>query len=321
MNPVKPVVIVSRCLGIEACRYNGEIIRDDLTSALANFADIISVCPESDIGMGTPRDPVRIVENKDGKFLHQEKTGNNYTEAMANFSESFLQSRIIADGFILKSKSPSCAIHDARIYNGFSPTAMHHRGAGFLGEAVLIHHPLSPVEDEARLSNFSIRENFLTRLFIFAMLRRLSDAGIHELLEFHRRNKILLMAYGHSGQKQLGHILGDYTENYNAVYTAYAETFRKHLSTIPTYKNRINALVHAIGGMKKELKSTEKKLFADSLEDYRKERLPYPAILKLLHGWAVTYENNYLLEQSILNPFPADLFLLNDSGTGRKSAR
>lgn len=298
------------------------MIREDFVEQLLPFVEVVDVCPEVEIGMGTPRESLRIVENEGKRSLYQPATQKHYTDQMNSFTKDRIAHMNDVDGFLLKSKSPSCGLYDARIYNGFSESAMHQRGAGFWGDVVLRAYPGAAIEDEMRLKNFTLRENFLVKLFSFARLRELSFASISEVMRFQENNKILLMAYGHSGQKKLGKILGDYQRGKEKeVYQSYAVAFREHLARPPSFRNWINALQHAFGGLKKSLTSPEKKLFLNSLDEYRAERLPLSAIIKMLHAWALAHENHYLLAQTILSPYPADLIDLSDTGKGRGSAR
>ena len=210
IRTLKPVVVMSRCLGIEACRYNGKMIREDFIHHLSSFVKIRPVCPELEIGLGVPRDPILIVAGDGGaRTLIQPATGRDLTERMNAFSQNFLEKLNEVDGFILKSRSPSCGIRDTRIYGADQETVLE-RGAGMFAAAVLNRFPDLPVEDEKRLRNRHRREHFLTRLYALARLRRIARRPTRKALSrFHAANRLLLMAYNRTELDQLDKTLSD----------------------------------------------------------------------------------------------------------------
>jgi len=162
-NPYpRPRVVVSKCLGFAACRYNGLTIPDDFVQQLGPWVDYLTVCAEVQIGLGVPRQPVRIVSMAGEERLLQPGTGADVTEAMRGFAESYLDQLPAVDGFILKSRSPSCGIKDVRIYMGPDKGAAAQIGAGMFARAVLQRFAGLAIEDEGRLRNARIREHFLT---------------------------------------------------------------------------------------------------------------------------------------------------------------
>ena len=165
---VKPVVVVSKCLGFAHCRFNGLTISSHTVDKLKPHVDFKPVCPEVEIGLGVPRDPIRVVKEAGKLRLLQPATGNDVTGKMTEFAESFLGAVEDADGFILKSRSPSCGIKDVKMYSDMEKRSSGVRGSGFFGGAVIDKFPNLPVEDEGRLTNFRIREHFLTKLFTIA---------------------------------------------------------------------------------------------------------------------------------------------------------
>jgi uncharacterized protein YbbK (DUF523 family) len=169
---VKPQVFISKCLGFAKCRYNGLTIPDEFVTNLKPHVDFHPVCPEVEIGLGIPRDPIRIVSIKKKLHLVQPATGKDLTEEMTDFSTSFLNSLKTVDGFLLKNRSPSCGIKDVKVYPGTGKVASIARDSGFFGAAVLEKFPFSAIEDEGRLKNYRIREHFLTKLFTLAQRTR-----------------------------------------------------------------------------------------------------------------------------------------------------
>lgn len=176
---IRPVLCMSLCLGDAPVRYDGAAIRDPFARRLAAFVDLRPVCPELEIGLGVPRDPIRIERGR----LVQPSTGRDLTERMRRFSTGFLAGLGEVDGFLLKSRSPSCAVDDAKLL----PAG---RGPGLFARAVLERYPHAPVEDERSLANLRVRERFLVRLFATAELRAVGSP--EALAAFHARQRLLL---------------------------------------------------------------------------------------------------------------------------------
>jgi uncharacterized protein YbbK (DUF523 family) len=171
----KPVVVVSKCLGFAHCRYNGQIISDREIESLSEFVQFRPVCPEVEIGLDIPRDPVRIVESEGKRHLFQPATGRDVSGEMYQFTATYLDSAVPVDGFILKNRSPSCGPWDVKIYNSFNKDAGIKRGNGLFGGKVFEKYPTKAIEDEGRLKNFTIREHFLTNLFTKARFREVNN--------------------------------------------------------------------------------------------------------------------------------------------------
>jgi uncharacterized protein YbbK (DUF523 family) len=180
-NFVKPEIIVSKCLGFAHCRYDGQIIPDEFVEKLKPFVEFKPICPEVSIGLGVPRDPIRIVMIRDEFRLIQPATGLDLTEKMKDFAESFLSSAGQVDGFIFKSRSPSCGLKDVKIYPDANKEMPLSKGSGFFGKAVLDKFPDLAIEDEGRLKNFIIREHFLTKLFTISSFHKVKES---KLLDF-----------------------------------------------------------------------------------------------------------------------------------------
>ena len=318
-NFVKPRIIVSKCLGFENCRYDGSVINSSIVSQLEKHVEFITVCPEKEIGLGIPRKPVRLIIENDEKRLFQPATGNDVTENMREFTNEFLKKTENIDGFIVKHRSPTCGFHDVKIYKGKNDKMGSFRGEGIFGKAILSRYPDWPIEDEGRLRNFSIRENFLVGIFTLASFRKVKEINtINALIGFHTNNKMLFMAYNQEKMRKLGKITADFKKNnLDEVMNSYEKTLRSLLNNPPGFASWINMLQHALGYVSDKLKSDEKKLFLDSIEEYRDERIPLKVLFKLLHSWALRFNTEYLLRQSFLKPYPLELLEITDSGKGR----
>jgi len=284
---------------------------------MARYVEFIPVCPEVEIGLGTPRPPVRLVQEKGAVRLVQPDTGRDLTDAMQRFARAFLDRLPPVDGFLLKNRSPSCAIKDATVY-----TADGKRGpglrAGLFAEAVLERFGDLPVEDEGRLTNRSIREHFFTAIFALAALRETLEEGrMKDLVAFHTRYKLLLMAYSPQRLGELGRIVANPERaSLETVCARYTAAFRAALRHPPRRPVVVNALLHTFGYFSDRLSRAEKAHFLEVVAAYRAQRLPLSAPLALLRSWTARFDEPYLRQQAFLRPFPEELISLEDSGRG-----
>ncbi len=320
IDDVRPIVHVSKCLGFAHCRYNGQTVPDHVVEQLKPFVEYHAVCPEVEIGLGTPRDPIRIVDTGGRKILYQPATGADVTRKMTDFTDRYLGTAGDADGFLLKHRSPSCGPADVKVYSGMKKEAGSGKGSGFFGGEVMKRFPHAAAEDEGRLRNFSIREHFYTRLFASARLRRMKEEHtMKALVRFHSSNKYLLMAYNQTKLRELGRICANHEKlPLDEVLARYETNFMPALAKPPRYTSMINVLQHLFGGLSGALNPGEKRFFLNSLEEYRDERIPLSTLLHLIEAWAVRRDTAYLLDQTVLRPYPKELVEITDSGKGRK---
>ena len=310
----RPKVVISRCLEFDHCRYNGEIVSSPVVVKLKKYVDFLPVCPEVEIGLGVPRNPVRIVLDKGDHRLVQPSSGKDVTEDMKSFCSNFLDSIDEVDGFILKFRSPSCGLKDVKVY----PSAGSHGGAvekisGYFGGAVLGRYPFHPVEDEGRLRNARIKEHFLTKLFTFAAFRKVkSEGSIKDLINFHAQNKFLLMAYNQAELQKLGEIAANREKRpWKELISDYENHLYSALSRAPRYTSTINVLMHALGFFSDQLSSREKALFFDWVQKYREGRASVCPAINMIRSWIVRFEDGYLMSQTFFEPYPEDLIEIN----------
>ncbi len=307
---VRPKVVVSRCLGFDHCRYNGDIISSPIVANLMEYVDFLPVCPEVEIGLGVPRDPVRIVLEDGGQRLVQSGGSRDVTEVMEAFCTDFLNSVGDIDGFILKYRSPSCGIKDVKVY----PTAALKSGAigktsGFFGGAVLKKFPHLAIEDEGRLRNARIKEHFMTKLFMLAAFRKVKSEGrMRDLVAFHTENKYLLMAYSQAELRKLGAIVANKESGiFRELVSEYERHLYNALSRPPRYTSNINVLMHAFGHFSEKLSSQEKALFFDWIQKYREGKTSLCPATNTIRSWAVRFEDQYLTNQTFFEPYPEGL--------------
>jgi uncharacterized protein YbgA (DUF1722 family)/uncharacterized protein YbbK (DUF523 family) len=314
-----PRILISRCVEFDHCRYNGDMITSHIVKNLKNDAEFIPVCPEYDIGLGVPRDPVRIVRIEGEDRLVQPATGRDVTGEMRRFAASFLASLPPIDGVILKSKSPSCGTGDVNVYPRPERSAAIDKTAGFFAVAVQERFPLLPIEDEGRLRNVRIRDHFLTRIFTLSDFHRAAASGRPDrLIRFHTRNKFLLMAYHQQLQQEMGAIVaraGD--QPFGAAVADYREHLLAAVAKAPRYSANINVLMHAMGHFSDRLSHDEKAFFLDTLEQYRQGAASICAPKNILKSWIIRFDDSYLGEQTFFAPFPDHLMEISAAEADR----
>ncbi len=314
-----PHIVFSRCLGFDTCRYNGQTIHDRTVASIVPYVDVTTVCPEVEIGLGVPRSPIRRVEEDESILLLQPETGRDVTEEMSSFTDRFLDGLRDVDGFVLKYRSPSCGLSQARIYNSRSPRAGHRKGAGAFGEQVVARFPDLPIEDEGRLQNFDIRQHFLTRLFALARFREVVRSGkMRDLVSYHASHKFLLMAYNQTAMRELGRIVANADRRpFPEVAAAYRTRLTEALATAPRRTSAVNVLLHGFGYVSDGLSTSEKAFFLETLERYRAKQVPLSVPASLIRSWILRFDVDYLLDQVYFEPFPQELVSVLDSGKGR----
>lgn len=312
----KPRVVLSECLELAAVRYNAQTIRAPIVTQLQGHVELVPVCPEVGMGLGVPRDPIRLVQLEGGVGLYQPAADWDLTAEMARFAGGFLDGLDEVDGFLLKSRSPSCGIKDVKVYGGPGPDASPAgKDSGRFAAAVLERFPELPVEDEGRLTNAAIRQHWLTRVFAQAALRRaLASTRISELMPFHASYKLVLMAYNQTAMRELGRLLAEASRPFHEVAEAYRAGFARAMSRIAGPRRHINVMDHARGYFKKGLTSREKRHFERLMEDYRSERVALDAVRAVLRSWVERFDEDYLRGQRYFEPYPAGLASLRDSG-------
>ena len=325
----RPRIVVSRCLGFDACRWNGEMIRDAFVESLKPHVDFVTFCPECEVGLGVPRRPIRLVA-PDGSprkepvemqsvQLVQPASGLNVTQGMHDASITMLDRTDPPDGFLLKHRSPSCGPLDVRIYRSADDSNVAGKGAGLFAWNVSQKYPTLPIEDEGRLRNFLIREHWMIAVFAIARLRHVVQIGrMRHLVEFHARHKYLLMASSQEGLRRLGRIVAAGSDRTaNDTLDEYLSVFPGVVASRSRTPSRINALQHIFGHFSREIAQAERQYFLDLIEEYRRGAMPLCVMVVILRSWAERFDNDYIRNQTLLCPYPESLSTLGDSGKGR----
>ena len=305
---MRPIVVISRCIDFDSCRYNGAVIRASLREELEPHVDFKPICPELEIGLGVPRDPVRLIRSNDGARMVQPATGRDLTAPMEKFSRAWLGSIGEVDGFILKGRSPSCGIRDAKRFHSEAEDAGADKGAGLFAARVLERHPHAAVEDEGRLNDPRLRDHFLTKLFALASFRAAAQQGAAAVVEFHARNKLLLMAHNEKRMRMLGRLVaGAGTMPPARLRDEYRDGLAAALARPARPGSNVNVLMHALGHVSDELAAAERRQFLATLDAYRAGTVGLEAPKSIVGAWAARFEVPYLAGQTFWEPYPAAL--------------
>ena len=318
---MKPRIHISKCITFDSCRWNGLSIASETVDLLKPHVEFLPACPEKEIGLGVPRKPIRLVKMSDGIHLLQQETEADVTEKMKRYAADHVSKLKDIDAFILKSRSPSCGMKDVKLYPSLGRVAkLKEKAKGLFAEEVYKRFSNVPIEDEGRLTNFSIREYFLTRVFATARLRALMrDPSMGALVQFHAENKLLLMAYHQTVLRELGRIVANHEHlPEGEVLRLYEDGFRRAFAKQPRYNSNINVLMHALGYFSDGLIREEKAFFLDELEKYKLGKMPLSVPISIIKSFIVRFGEPYLKQQTYFDPYPEALMELKDSGEGRK---
>lgn len=301
---IKPKIILSKCFSYPV-RYNGGIVLDEFVTKLKDFVEYELVCPEMEIGLGVPRQRLIIQKIGEEKKLFQPETKKYFTRQISNWSEKFLKSIDKVDGFLLKSKSPSCGITSANLYVEDKIVG---RTDGFFAEAIKERFPFLPAEHEGRLKNAELRDHFLIRIFAFANLRQLKkEHKADALMRFHTKYKYLLMTYNQQRLRELGRIVAESNLPLKEKITKYEAIFYRAFGKKPSRARHYNTILHIFGYFKENLNQREKSHFQNLLKEYLTGKIELRTILEILKNFAFRFDDNYLLEQRYINPYPEEL--------------
>jgi uncharacterized protein YbgA (DUF1722 family)/uncharacterized protein YbbK (DUF523 family) len=306
---------ISTCLLGENVRYDGGHKLDRyLVHTLGNFVEYVPVCPEFEAGFGVPRESFRLVGDADRPKLMTTRTKVDHTERMLRWARSRVRELETENlhGFIFKSNSPSSGLHRVKVYNKSGMPEK--KGRGLFARAFTDHFPLIPVEDDGRLHDPGIRENFIERIFAFKDWRDAVAAGRTRgnLVKFHSRYKLLLLAHSEKLARGMGRLVAESKKHKpSELFDLYQKHFLEALSLRSTLKKNINVLQHIMGFFKKELTSDEKQEILELVGRYRKGYVPLVVPITLLNHFARKYGPSYLQEQVYLQPHPVELALRN----------
>jgi uncharacterized protein YbgA (DUF1722 family)/uncharacterized protein YbbK (DUF523 family) len=301
---VRPRVGVSSCLLGEEVRFNGGHKRFRfLTDELAPFVEWVPYCPEVEIGLGTPREPIRLTA--DGRLVNRSDTAD-HTVAMAS-----LPVPAGLDGYVFKAKSPSCGVWGIPRYRPDGSVA-DQAGRGLYAERVLARFPVLAAEEEGRLNDAGLREAFVERVFAAARLRSLLDGPweSRDLVAFHARHKLQLLAHDPGRYRAAGRVVAAAGGgSLSCVAAEYRALFLAALAERATRGRNANALLHAYSRIGQALEEPRRSDLVARIEAYRRGEVPLSVPVALLAHYAAGGDLPWLAEQTYLQPFPAELRL------------
>jgi len=305
---------VSSCLLGAKVRFDGGHKKDDfLVNTFGEWVQWVPVCPEVDVGMGTPRESVRLVRESGEVRMVAPKSGKDWSEAMQAYSAQRVEKLAAAElsGYVLKKDSPSCGMERVKVYGDGMPSKS---GRGVFAEALLARFPTLPVEDEGRLCDPRLRDNFVERAFAYHRLRRFfSDRWtVGGLVAFHTAHKLQLMAHAPKSYETLGRLAArakglpreDVRQNYET-------EFMQGLKVIATTHRNTNVLLHILGYFKKLLDGEARGELLGLIENYRRGLVPLIVPITLVRHYVRLHSVGYLAGQVYLEPHPRELMLRN----------
>ena len=316
-NGAGPIRVgVSSCLLGDEVRFDGGHKRDPfLVGIFGRFVEWVRVCPEVEVGMGTPREPIRLVRAEDGVRLIGTRTSADWTERM----ERFARARVAAldgdglSGYVLKKDSPSCGMERVKIYPS-SGGVSERTGVGLFAAALRVRFPSLPIEEEGRLSDSRLRENFVERVFAYHRLQALfaSRWTLGGLVRFHTAHKLVLLSHHPPSYASLGRLVAGAKGTPRAELRAQYETeFMAALARIATPARHANVLQHAAGYFKQVLEDASRQELQQIIEDHRLGLVPLIVPITLLRHHVRRFDVTYLKGQVYLDPHPKELALRN----------
>ncbi|WSC90666.1 DUF523 and DUF1722 domain-containing protein [Streptosporangium sp. NBC_01756] len=312
MDQVRPQVAVSSCLTGEPVRFNGGHSRDRfLSGELDPYVDWVRVCPEMEIGLGTPRETLRLERSPDGPRLVTRNTGVDLTDPMTALGAARART-LDVDGYVFKSRSPSCGVHGIPVYTG--DAAVDRGGRGVFAARIIDAHPLLPVEDEGRLNDALLRETFVERIFAHARLRALlrSDWRPRDLVAFHSRHKMQILAHDPTAYRRTGRVVAQAGLRSHAELAAdYTREFGTALARKATIGRHVNVLQHCLGMVSDSLDHTRRADLLEVIASYQAGQVALSVPATLLRHHARGESAEYLRDQTYFSPYPEELRLRN----------
>lgn len=313
-SDVKPRIGISSCLLGQKVRHDGGHKRDRyVTDILDSFFEWVPVCPELEVGMGVPRETVQLRGNPEAPRMIGNQSHMDWTQQMNGYASKKIHElrKKPLCGYILKKDSPSCGMERVRVYGqGGVPNRT---GRGLFAAKLLRHLPLLPVEEEGRLNDARLRENFIERVFAYQRWLEIAPSGsIEKLIDFHARHKMTLLAHSQKHLRLLGRIVANVRKHPSRqVFDEYGSLFMEALRRPATPKNNTNVLQHIMGFFSDQLEAAERSELLQIIEDYRHEWVPLIVPLTLVQHYVRKYQVAYIQNQIYLNPHPKELMLRN----------
>jgi uncharacterized protein YbgA (DUF1722 family)/uncharacterized protein YbbK (DUF523 family) len=306
---------ISSCLLGERVRWNGTHKLDRfLTDTLGKFVEYVPVCPEVECGFDVPREPFRLVGDPDSPRFVTSRTKQDYTDRMTRWARK----RVIElekeglSGYIFKSRSPSSGMERVKVYNEKGIPMK--KGVGMFARAFMEHFPLLPVEEDGRLHDLKLRENFIERIFTFKRWREgfAEKRSRGNLVNFHTTHKMLILSHSSEHHRMMGKLVAQAKDfPLKELYQHYQNLLMEALRLKSTPKKNVNVLTHIVGYFRKYLSADEKQELLEIIGLYRQGNVPLIVPITLVNHYVRKYNQPYLKEQYYLDPHPLELQLRN----------
>lgn len=306
---------VSSCLLGEPVRYDGQHKHDRfITDTLGRFFDFVGVCPEVECGLGVPRESMRLVGDPSAPRLETTRTKTDHTARMHSWAAGRVAALEAEDlcGYIFKSRSPSSGMQNVKVYN--DQGCVIGKAPGLFAQAFMAHFPTLPCEDEGRLHDLALRENFLERVVALWRFRQAVRARptLATLMTFHARNKYLIQAHSVTQVRSMGRLLaGLAAGEVRAHIPRYEAALMRALKPLATVKTHTNILQHMLGFLRGYVDAADRDELADIIEDYHRGLVPLIVPITMLKHYVQKHDIEYLQDQYYLNPHPLEVQLRN----------
>ncbi len=307
---------ISACLLGTMCRYDGSDNKDGfIINTLGKYFDYEPYCPEAEV-FGTPRPTIRLVEVNNETRVHTSFESKDLTDELDESCEknaNRIQNDMLC-GFVLKSNSPTCGMERVKVYKDTNAPS-EKKGTGRFAAKIKEKYPFLPLEEEGRLKDPWLRENFLMQIFAYKHIHEfvLGKPNFKDLIEFHTQYKYLIYAKSHIFYKKLGSIVANSEKKgLDTVLEEYKWAFLEAINEKGNIKKTYNVLLHIFGYFKKLITSSEKQEILEFIEDYKNKLIPLVAVINILNLYTKRFEHSYLLGQKFLNPYPKELALRSD---------
>jgi uncharacterized protein YbgA (DUF1722 family)/uncharacterized protein YbbK (DUF523 family) len=313
-QPERIRIGISSCLLGQEVRFDGGHKRDSyINGTLQQYFDFVPVCPELAIGLGVPREPIRLVIAQTGTRVIGTRTpGLDVTEALREYGERKGREMRDISGYILKRGSPSCGMERVKVY---TPAGMPNKSEpGMYARAFMTVQPLLPIEEEGRLGDPVLRENFITRVFVYHRWQTLLQGGLTpaKLVDFHTRHKLLILAHNQAAYRRMGRLVaGAGAEDLDTLAAAYVHELMTALKRGAGRRHHMNVLQHLLGYLRKQLDAADRAEMHETIGAYGEGLIPLIVPITLLKHHFRRHPHPYVENQYYLSPHPAELMLRN----------
>ncbi len=308
-------VAVSSCLLGDEVRYDGGHKRHRFTTdVLADYFEYQAICPEVAIGMGIPRTPIHVRKlNGEHRIVQIDDIRVDVTDDLTQYAIQQAKERTEICGYIFKSQSPSCGMERVKLYNENGQPIHNERAYGQYTKVFMAENPLIPCEEEGRLNDQPLRENFITRVYTLMRWRELVAQGLtkKDIVDFHTRHKFLILQCNEPLYRELGRMIAQIGKQTDLEEFAqsYILTVMQALKKVATRKRRVNVVTHILGFLKRDISKDDKQSLLNVIGQYHQGQIPFITVTTLFEDYFRRFPNEYMANQYFWNPYPRELAL------------